>query len=93
MPNLEPVEGRETRISQIRPLTDAVSGVTVAITRRARLGDTGVTENFATMQTSGDIDCRTSGRFLRPKVKIAAQTSWDYFQGLELVQTAGGGRR
>jgi hypothetical protein len=92
-PYMELVPGREARISQARVLTDATDGVTVTMTAKARLGDTGTTASFATLQDSGDIDCRVSGRYIRPKVKIAAGTLWDYFQGLDLNMMAGGGRR
>jgi hypothetical protein len=93
LPNMELMQGRESRISNIRPLTDATDGVTVTMTSRSRLGDTGRTNSFATLQDNGDIDCRVSGRYVRPSVAIAAGTSWSYFQGLDLNMLAGGGRR
>jgi hypothetical protein len=92
-PNLELVTGREARVSQLRPLTDATSGLTIRVTAKARLGDLGTETSFATMQDSGDIDCRISGRYLRPKVTIAAGADWSYFQGLDLNIVHGGGRR
>jgi hypothetical protein len=53
LPNMELVPGRESRVSQVRCLTDATDGVTVALTSRARLGDTGSTDSFATLQEGG----------------------------------------
>jgi hypothetical protein len=93
LPNLEIVQGRETRISNVRPLTDATDGVTVTLASRARLGDVGVTQNFATLQDSGDMDCRVSGRYIRPSVTLSAGAGWSYFQGLDFSLIAGGGRR
>jgi hypothetical protein len=92
-PFIELVEGRAARISQVRPIGDATSGLTVQFNARQRLGDTGSSESFATQQDSGDIDCRVSGRFVRPIVTIAAGTAWSYFQGLYISMMAGGGRR
>lgn len=93
MPNMELVEGRESRISQVRPLTDATDGITIRFNARSRLGDTGSTQSFSILQDSGDIDCRVSGRYIRPEISVAADTIWSYFQGLDLHMIAGGGRR
>jgi hypothetical protein len=92
-PNLELVTGREARISSVRPITDAIDGLTLAITKKARLGDTGTQTSFHTMQPSGDVDCRVAGRYVRPKVTIDAGADWSYFQGLDLYMLSGGGRR
>jgi hypothetical protein len=93
LPNMELVEGRETRISQVRPITDATSGITFAVTSRRRLGDTGTTRSFSTMQDSGDIDCRISGRYLRARVTVDAGEDWSYIQGIDVPFEAAGGRR
>jgi hypothetical protein len=92
-PFVELVQGREARLSQLRPLCDAVTGVQIDITSKPRLGNTGTTTVFDTMQASGDMDCRVAGRFLRPKVKILAGTNWNYFQGLDLTMMGMGGKR
>jgi hypothetical protein len=92
-PNMELAQGRESRISNIRPLTDATDGMTFTITQRSRLGDTGRTASFATMQDNGDIDCRASGRYLKMVLRIAAGTTLSYFQGVDLNMLEGGGRR
>jgi len=42
---------------------------------------------------NGDIPCRVSGRFIRAKVTIAADTSWSYLQGIDFDAIAAGGRR
>jgi hypothetical protein len=91
-PFMELVPGREARLSQVRLLSDTTAA-TVTMTAKPRLGDTGTTDSFATLQDSGDIDCRMSGRFIRPKVKIPAGAEWNYFQGLDIPLMAGGGRR
>jgi hypothetical protein len=92
-PNLELTDGRETRLSWVRPLTDATEGLTLTITQRTRLGDAGIIKTFDTLQASGDMAVRASGRYLRPKVTIDAQTSWTYFQGLDLPDVEPGGKR
>jgi hypothetical protein len=93
LPNMELVPGREARISQVRPITDATNGITIGLRQRARLGDTASEQTFSALQASGDMDCRVSGRYLRPRVTIAFGEDWSYFQGLDLNMMAGGGRR
>lgn len=93
MPNLELFEGRETRLRQIRPISDAVTDVAVSLRTKSRLGETGTYGLFDTTQGSGDIDCRASGRYIKPTMTIAAGTTWTYAQGIEVNAAAGGGRR
>lgn len=92
-PFVEMMRGRATRISQVRPLTDAIEGLTIRFDAKPRLGDSSTAQGFAIMQDSGDIPCRVSGRNIRPTTVIAAGTAWSYVQGLDFLMTAAGGRR
>lgn len=92
-PYSELIPGRTARISRVRPITDAIDGVTVNFSAKQRLGDTLTTEVFTELEESGDMGVRVSGRYLRPKITIAAGTTWSYCQGLDLAMMAAGGRR
>jgi hypothetical protein len=93
LPLMEPVQGREIRLSEVRPLTDATANVAIQINQRRRLGDTGVTATFEDMQSNGDIPCRASGRYLGFTVTIAEAEPWSYFQGLDLPLVGAGGKK
>lgn len=92
-PFFELIQGRTARIRRVRPITDAVSGITVTFDQRQRLGDNVNEANFGTEMASGDVYCRVSGRFVKPQITIAADEVWSYAQGLDVTQMAAGGRR
>lgn len=93
LPFLELVPGRSARISRIRPISDVGSGVTAEIHIENRLGATGTTRVYDDMRTSGDIPCRISGRFIRPKLTIAAGIRWSYVLGVDFEAIAMGGKK
>lgn len=88
----ELVPGRYSRLRWIRPITDAISGMTVRMDTKARLGDTEVLSSFGTLRTSGDMPVRASGRHIAFEFEIAADTVWSYVQGFSLDYEPGGGR-
>lgn len=85
--------GRETRISALRPLTDAVTGLTLTVGARARLGDTLPAVDYTFLADNGDMPVRESGRYVRLTKQIAAGVAWSYAQGIETAQATAGGRR
>jgi len=93
LPYLEMIPGKIARVNRVRPIGDATDGVTAQFNARMRLGDSGDAESFGDMVNNGDIPCRVSGRFIRAKVTIAADTSWSYLQGIDFDAIAAGGRR
>lgn len=88
----ELIPGQRVRPYQLRPVTDATSGVTVTVDARMRLGDSANTTVASTMQTNGDMPLRCNGRYLTFQTVIAAATTWTHLQGLE-VEFGSGGKR
>lgn len=86
------VPGRNARIRAIRPITDAVSGHTITLDCRARIGDAENLKTASTIRTSGIMPVRASGRYIRPKWTVAAGTDWGFAQALEFEMEAGGER-
>jgi hypothetical protein len=89
---IEMIEGRDARLRRIRPMTDAISGITVRLDTRQRLGDGARRTDVSTLQASGEMPVRARGRFVRAFVTIAAGTDWSYLQGVDATLEAGGRR-
>lgn len=88
----ELIEGRDARIRRVRPMTDAVSGITVRLDTRQRLGDAGRRRDFTTLQAGGEMPVRNRGRFVKARIAIAAGEEWTYLQGLDATIEVGGRR-
>lgn len=81
--DLELAKNREANLRWIRPDTDAVSGLTLSLSCRARLGDAVSSNNYSSLAGNGDMPVRERGRYTRLSLTIAAGTSWTYAQGFE----------
>lgn len=92
-PHIELIEGRTARITRIRPITDATSGLSVGVIAKQRLGDSSTSESFGDLEASGDIGIRSSGRTHKFTTTITAGTAWSYAQGLDITQMAVGAKR
>lgn len=90
--SVEVIEGRDARLRRVRPMTDAVAGITVRIDSRQRLGDTPRRADFTTLQASGEMPVRARGRFSKMRMWIAAGQTWTYLQGIDATVEAGGRR-
>lgn len=96
LPNQEFAKGRESRVNQIRPLTDATAGVALSIESRSRLGDPASANLYAFLTASGDMPVRESGRYLKITKSYVRGAVWTYAQGLDIGMADGlaqGGRR
>lgn len=93
LPYIEFIPGKIARINRARPISDATDDVTMQFNARMRLGDGGSAESFGDMVSNGDIPCRTSGRFIKAKLTIAAGASWNFTQGIDFDFVAAGGKR
>jgi len=69
------------RISAAWPDTDAVSGVTVTIDAKNRLGDADAVKSSGTMQRSGRVPIRCRGRYQAPAMTIN-DPNWSYALGI-----------
>jgi hypothetical protein len=88
----EMAKGRVSRISSVRPVTDVTEGLTLSFDARARLGDAENLKVATELRTSGIMPIRTSGRYVKPHLTVAAGTSWGYISALEIELEAGGER-
>ena len=90
--DLEMFPGKRADVRMVRPDIDAVSGVTVTLAYKQRLGDSASTVATSTLQASGDMAIRASGRYIRPTIAVAAGTAWTHAKAIELVGRPGAGR-
>lgn len=90
--DIEVFPGRRADVRFVRPDIDAASGVTVTLAGKQTLAGTPTNYAGGTMQASGDIPIRASGRYLRPTFNIAAGAEWKHAKGYELVAVPGAGR-
>ena len=74
----------------VRPLVDGTS--TARVTSRSRIADSGTSTSYASLQTNGDIPVRSSGRYHKVGVAIAAAVSWNDAQGVDLTAISAGNR-
>lgn len=86
----ELIPGRRARIRGVRPSTDAIAGVGVALDVRQRLGDAENVVTASALRANGNMPIRAAGRFVAASMTIAAGTTWEYAQGLELECDPGG---
>lgn len=90
--DIEPIKGARANVRECRIETDAVEGITLTLAHKERLGDAAVNDNYTAITASGDMPVRTSGRYVGPKVQIAAGTDWNHVQAIELKAQKAGGR-
>ncbi len=90
--DIEMFPGKRNDVSFIRPDIDAASGITATLVGKQTLA--GATTNYSTttLQASGDMPIRASGRYLRPTFAIAVGTTWTHARGFELIGSPGAGR-
>ena len=80
---LELFPGHRSSITNIRPIVDATS--TVTISSRERLADTATESSSSSMVASGDNPVRQSGRYFKIKVKTPSGSVWTHAQGVDLI--------
>jgi hypothetical protein len=89
---LQLTETRRTRLMNVRPITDAASGMTLAVDARERLGDAPNVRTVTALRASGNMPLRHSGRFVKPTLTYAAGTAWSIIESMEFECSAGGVR-
>lgn len=90
LPLVEIVPGKRSRIRNVVPVCDAVSGLTVELAVRQRFGDAASTVTATNLLANGHMPIRAAGRHVAPKLTIAAGVDWTFAYGLELELSAGG---
>lgn len=91
-PFQEITRGRQSRIRFARPIGDAVSGVTITLSTRARLGDGSEATTRGTLNASGQMPVRAAGRYVATRIDYAAGAVWSYQQGAEFDVSPGAQR-
>ena len=84
--------GRASRLREIRPVTDAVSGQSFTDRVSLRQGDAGKVKSASTIRPSGVMPIRATGRYHKFTWQIAAGSSWNYAQAFEVEYADGGDR-
>lgn len=79
------------RMWAVWPETDAISGVTVKVTEKQRLGDGGNVRTGSNMQASGRIPLRANGKQFVFDITVDGP-DWTYFNAVELEGGPGGKR-
>lgn len=90
--DIEAFQGRRANARFVRPDIDAVTGLTLTLTTKQRLADTGTVSTSTSVRDSGDMPVRSSGRYTRPKLQVSAGTAWTYYRGYELIAVPGARR-
>ena len=90
--DLELITGRRANVRSVRPDIDCVSGLTVTLKTKQRLGDSYGTGSATDLRLSGDVPVRSSGRYIQPTFAIAAGTTWTFAKGADYIAEVGAGR-
>ena len=85
----ELVPGRRSRISIVRPLTDAASA-TVSIAGSNAPSDVMTETPYTYRRSDGVFPVRQNWNMTQTKVAIAAGTTWSYYQGYDIDAVDGG---
>jgi hypothetical protein len=85
----ELVPGRKSRISSIRPQTDA-SAPTVTVSGRNSLSDAPVSTDYTTRTGGGYFRMRENWNLSQTMLQIPAGATWTYVQGYDVEAVAGG---
>ena len=93
LPLVEYAADREARINNIRPVTDATTGLTMTVDSRRRLGDAPNTETYTQINDFGDMPVRVAGQSVGIKLDWAAGSDWTFAQGVEVFARQGGRKR
>ena len=80
---MELFQGHRSSITNIRPIIDATSSVTVK--SRERLADTPTESSLSSMVASGDNPVRQSGRYFRFKIVTPSGSVWTHAQGVDII--------
>ena len=89
---LELQAGQRIRPFKARPVTDCVTGVTLSLDARQRLGDGEIVRLRSVIRASGDMPVRANGRYFGLGLIYNAGASWSYVQAIELEAGLGGAR-
>ena len=87
---IEPAPGRRSTVTMVRPLVDGTS--TARVTSRSRIADSATSTSYSSLRTNGDCPVRSTGRYHKIGVAMAASASWSDAQGVDLTAVSAGNR-
>jgi len=89
---MELVPGRRARLRRTRPICDAVTGLSMTIDAKQRLGDRSGNRTVTNLRSSGDMPVRSNGRHTAFRIDCVAGGVWSYMQGFDVEFEAGTAR-
>src|SRR3546814_12250821 len=87
-----PYEVRVLLVGSFRLASDVVSGLTVNMDSRKRLGGVPVQSSGHAVRPNGDVPVRASGRYMQPSHVFATGAEWNYCNAIDFAQAGEGGR-
>lgn len=84
--------GFVTRFRSVRPIGDCVTGNSVTLDCRARMGDVPNAVSVSDLRDNGVMPIRASGRYTKAYWSLASGSVWSFAQGLEFDFDQGGER-
>lgn len=88
---IEFTPSRRSFYSSSRPIVDGGSP-TVALITRDRINDAATTGSFIAQNTQGECPQRTTGRYVKARLKIPAGSTWTHAEGIEIMGRPEGSR-
>ncbi len=88
----ELAKGQIARLRSIRPVGDALTGQSITVDCRSRIGDPENKIAASDLRASGIMPIRCAGRYMKPRHVSAAGSAWTFMQGLEFDFEAAGDR-
>lgn len=92
MSTVEPIPGREVRVSAIRPITDAEFGVSLSVAAKTMLSDVPEETDYVDIELNGDMPVRECGRYLKITQRMEPEANWSFVLGLDVMTVAGARR-
>ena len=80
---IQPIPGKRSRISTIRPLVDTAN-VAISIASRVRDADAATYGSSVTINTDGEAFTQSEGRYHRARLSLSSSTSWTHALGVEI---------
>jgi len=84
VPLLQASVERSILVQRVRPLSDAVSGLTLRMDGRMRLGNAAAVVARSELTRAGDMPVLCHGRFMGAEIQAVAGASWSFLRGLQI---------
>lgn len=92
MRNAEITEGFDTRVRRARFMSDVTGGLTLTLNVKQRLGDPGISKVSTALSSTGEMNVRARGRYVKAKIDVAVGQPWTFMQGADFKGSKGAAR-